>query len=119
MISDAELLAGLAFLQIHSHPAHHAALKMALSACNAVHQDRKRDEVRVRAASDLEVSVRTGCALQDLGIKTVGDLERLLNDPAEENLLSSREAKKAGFGKRVLKECREVLKNVGIEPKRH
>ena len=73
----------------------------------------------MRAASNLEVSVRTGCALQDLGIKTVGDLERLLNDHAEENLLSSREAKKAGFGKRVLKECREVLKNVGIEPKRH
>ena len=119
MISDAELLAGLAFLQIHSHPAHHAALKMALAACNAVHQDRKRDEVRVRAAADLELSVRALCAIEQLGIKTVGDLERLLNDHAEPDLLTSREAKKAGFGVKVLKQCREVLKNIGLEPRRH
>ena len=61
------------------------------------------------------MSVRALCALQDLGIKTVGDLERLISEVD----LSSREAKKAGFGKRVLKECREVLKNIGIEPRRH
>lgn len=114
MISDAELLAGLAFLKIHAHPAYHAALHMAEGACMAVRADRERDDLRTRAAEDLELSVRAANALLHLGIKTVGDLERFV-DKVD---LSSPALKRAYFGKRVLKECREVLKNIGLESRR-
>ena len=114
VISDAELLAGLAFLQIHAHPAYHGALHMAEGACKQIRAEIQRGEVRMRAAEELEMSVRAALAIRQLGVKTVGDLEQLL-DKID---LSSRDAKRAGFGKKCLKECREMLKNLGLEPRR-
>jgi hypothetical protein len=117
-MDDKELFAGLDFLVRYAHPAYKPALILAVGACKTVREARCQEDVRTLAAEDLEVSIRAANAIKTLGICTVGDLEKLLSDHRHEDLLASREAKKAGFGKKCLKECLELLNSLGLEAKR-
>lgn len=100
-MDDKELFAGLEFLVRYAHPAYRPALILAVGACKTVREARRQEDTRTLAVDDLEISVRTAHVLKALGVSTAGDLEKLLNDNRHEDLLASREAKKAGFGKTI------------------
>ena len=113
-IEDSELFAGLAFLMRHAHPAYSQYLEIAERACRSVRQRRNEDDLRMTPIDDLEISIRLLTALKALKLETAGHIERLLCDHREEDLLSSGEAKNARFGKKCLKECRELMRNLGL-----
>jgi DNA-directed RNA polymerase alpha subunit len=118
MISHHDAIEMLAILARNSPPEFQAVLRAALSSFERVMEDRQRDEMRAHRADELELSVRSLNAIEKLGINTVGELETFVGRPDDVVLA---EAKRAPyhFGKKCLREVREVLKNVGLEPRRN
>ena len=112
MISIDETLAGLAFLEAHAPQACRPAITMARGACLVVAQDAAVMRLRARSCDDLELSVRALNAIGHLGCKTIGDVEALARLPDDVVLARG---KTVYFGKKCLREVREVLKNIGLE----
>jgi hypothetical protein len=115
VISDSEILAGLAFLASHADPRYREYILIASANCARVRKEAQLDETRLRPVRDMTMSVRLETALIDLKIETIGALERLLQDHRPSDLLESREAKAARFGKKCLKEAREALRSLGLK----
>lgn len=111
-LSDAELLAGLAFLEIHTPPAYRETLQAASREVSRIRHQQKLDELRGRHASSLETSVRAGRALEAMGCVTVGDVEKLIAGKPDASLLQK--GKPHRFGKKCLKETQELLRSRGL-----
>ena len=111
MIEDSELLAGLAFLKRYAHLDYGPTLDSAIVTVNYIRMAHKADEIRKQPTDDMELSVRSLAALRSLKLTTVGEVERFVN-------LTDREiierGKKHYFGKKCLKEVRELLRGLGL-----
>ena len=103
---DAELLAGLAFLQRYAHTDFHPVLQIAIDACVNVRANRKRAEIRRMLVGDVELSIRSANALERMGVTTVAEMESLVAMPDAEIMARG---KKHWFGKKCLKEVRLLL----------
>jgi len=111
MMTKEEVLAGLAFIEKYAPEQMRGAIRVARSACEVVRAEIDLDEVRKRPADDLELSVRTAVALAHLGLKTVGAVEEFA--ALSDEVILAR-GKKVYFGKKSIKEMREVLGNIGL-----
>lgn len=111
MISAAEVLAGLTFLEAHAPDAMRGAIHVARGACEQVHAVAKLDEFRRSSAEGLELSIRSAVALAHLGLKTVGDVEEFAALPDE--VVFAR-GKKVSLGKKSLKEIRALMATLGL-----
>lgn len=111
MISEAEVLAGLDFLERHAPGRMKEAVAVAHRACLVIREDTKIDELRARPANDLELSVRSANALAHLGLKTVRAVEEFAWLP---DAVILERGKKLYFGKKCVKEVRECLTNIGL-----
>lgn len=111
MISEAEVLAGLAFLEIHAPESMRGAVRMARGACESIRAAEKLAELRLRPADDLELSIRSLNGLATVGVKTVGDAEAFVALSDEE--IRARDPKRY-LGKKSLREIRALLKNIGL-----
>jgi DNA-directed RNA polymerase alpha subunit len=67
------------------------------------------ESFRERSIEDLEISIRLGNALDARGIKTVRQLEAM----TAEELMKSKDF----FGKKMLRETREILASLGMKLK--
>lgn len=63
------------------------------------------DQIKNMPVEDLELSVRTANCLQNLGVRTVGELIMF----TEEELLKTK-----NFGRKSLKEINELLADMGL-----
>ncbi len=115
MMDDSEVLAGLSFLERHAPPEFGPALRMAAGACLQIHAQRIAEALRGRSAEELELSGPTLSALGHLGLKTVKDVEDFVGLP--EHVILER-GKKVWFGKKSIKEVRDLLKQIGLEARR-
>ena len=116
MIDDSEVFAGLAFLERYARPEFQPALRMAAQALSVVRAKHQLDAVRARDAADLELSVRSLAALSHMGLKTVADVETFVSKP---DATVFEFGKRHYFGKKCLREVREVLKNIGLPERRN
>lgn len=114
--TDAELLAGLAFLRRYAHPDFMPSLQLAESAILAIRRERALDEIRARPIADLELSIRahnTLARFKDLTF--VRDLEKFMDRPDSAIL---RRTHHDFFGMKTIKEIRALLKEIGLESRR-
>jgi hypothetical protein len=111
MISDAELLAGLAFLEKYAHQDFGDALRTAKTACVTVLANRRKDELRALPAGRLELSVRSANTIASLGFKTVGEVEAFVAMP-DAHIFER--GKRFGFQKKCMKELRALMKEIGL-----
>jgi hypothetical protein len=112
LLSHAEILAGVAFLESHAPD----AWQPWLTACRkALEEQRKADKEeawRTRPLGGLGLCVRAEVALRDLGAKTVGDVEKLFAGRSDEWIRSTHGYRK--FTKIVLRDVRGRLKANGL-----
>ncbi len=115
MISLEETIAGLAFLERHAPDECKSAIALARGACLHTGKLAALEELRARPYDDLELSVRALNGLGHIGCKTIRDVEELVALPDDVVFLRG---KKVYFGKKCLRETREVLKRLGLEARR-
>lgn len=111
MMTAKEVLSGLVFLAKYAPAQMHGPLQLARAACEKALDDMTLDEIRDRPADDLEVSVACAASLGHLGLKTVRDVEEFVKLP--DDVILTR-GKKVYFGKKRIKEVRNVLKEIGL-----
>lgn len=115
MMTAREALGGLAFLARYAPVGMRSAILLAQAACERVLDEMSLDEIRDRPVDDLEVSIACGAALGHLGFKTIRDVEEFVWLPDDVIL---QKGKKVYFGKKRIKEVRNVLKELGLEGRR-
>ena len=114
MITDAELLAGLAFLRRHADPDYDAALRLAENAVTAKHAERELLVLRRSPSADLELSVRALNALVHLKLETVGAVEAFMAWP-DQTVIANAKDRGVKIGKRTTRELREVFRSLGLD----
>lgn len=115
MISIGELIAGLTFLEIHAPD---DRMKLSIKHCQeevlSLRKELQLEELRASKAEDLELSVRALNCIAKCHLLTVGAVELFMMNHTDSELCSG-EFRRNFWGKKVAKEIRLLLKELGLE----
>jgi hypothetical protein len=109
MISDADLIDALKFLQRYAPKDFDGVLGAAIDSCGGIRQRRWLEEIRKLPTNRLELSIRSLSALTNLGLKTIGDVAQFVGSDDDKILARG---KSVYFGKRCLREVRSLLEEI-------